>query len=52
MHILARREFLIKTCNLARFSILRLRVRIGRPLPPIFMAALKRLDSFAARRRA
>jgi hypothetical protein len=48
---LARRKLLVKTSNPAGFSILQLRVFLGRPLPLIFMAVLERPDWFATRRR-
>jgi hypothetical protein len=43
---MSRRELL----DFARLALLRLRVRIARPLPVVLMAALRTLDKWAAER--
>ena len=44
---MTRRELL----DLARIALLRIRVRIARPLPLALMAALRTLDKWAAKER-
>jgi len=45
-----RRDALARLVDAARLSLLRLRVRIARPLPVALMALLKTLDRWSAER--